>query len=286
MKVGFIGIGIMGRPMALNLLRAGHSLSVYDAVPGRCQTLVAAGALEAGSPREVAGLSEVIITMVPDAPQVEDALFGANGAAHGITPGKIVIDMSSISPKLTLQFAARLAALGCEMLDAPVTGGEPGAIEARLAIMAGGKPEIYEKCLPLLQVMGKTIVHAGPNGAGQKMKIVNQVVGSLNVLAMVEGIRLAQAAGLDLDAALKVVGGGAASSWMVVNLGPKVAAGDFAPGFMLKLHQKDLRVASEFIQELGAEFPGTKLAYELFTEALKRGLGDQGNQGLYNLWSE
>ncbi len=284
LKVGFAGLGIMGQPMARRLLTAGFPLVVFDLSHARCEPLIAAGASGAESLKELAAQSDVVITMVPDTPDVESALFGERGVSFGLKPGSIVIDMSTISPSATVRFARRLAEKGCEMLDAPVSGGEPGAQAGTLAIMVGGKREVFEKCLPIFQAVGKTITFTGPQGNGQKTKLINQVVGSLNVLAMVEGLRLAGAAGLDLDATVRSVAGGAAGSWMVANLGPKVIKGDFAPGFSIKLHHKDLRLVRELVTELGGDYPGIELVYSLFSSAIEKGLGGQGNQGLINLW--
>lgn len=284
MKVGFIGLGIMGSPMAANLMKAGFALAVHDRDPARVAPLEALGALAAGSPAALADFGEVFITMLPDTPQVEEVLFGESGLATALRPGAVVIDMSTISPKATVEFARRLGQRSVETLDAPVSGGEPGAREGRLSIMVGGRREVFDRCLPLFQTMGNKIVYTGPNGHGQKTKLVNQVVGSLNLLAAVEGVRLARAAGLDLDLTFEAVGGGAAGSWMWSNLGPKMAAGDYRPGFMIKLHAKDLRLASELWEELGLEAPGTRLCHELFQQALARGLGELGNQGLIRLW--
>lgn len=284
MRVGFIGLGIMGAPMASNLIKAGFELAVHDCVRERTASLEALGARVADSPAELAPLAEVFITMLPDTPQVEAVLFGEAGLAGALSPGSVVIDMSTISPRATMEFARRLGERQVDMLDAPVSGGEPGARQGRLSIMVGGRREVYERCLPLFQVMGSKIVYTGPNGHGQKTKLVNQVVGSLNLLAAVEGIRLARAAGLDLGLTLEAVGGGAAGSWMWSNLGPKMAARDYAPGFMIKLHAKDLRLASELLAELGLDAPGTGLCHELFERAVAEGLGDLGNQGLIRLW--
>jgi 3-hydroxyisobutyrate dehydrogenase len=284
LKVGFAGLGIMGQPMARRLLTAGFPLVVFDLSRARCEPLIAAGALGVESPKDLAAQSDVVITMVPDTPDVESALFGERGVSFGLKPGSVVIDMSTISPSATVRFAGVLAEKGCEMLDAPVSGGEPGAQAGTLAIMVGGKPEVFEKCLPIFQAVGKTITFTGPQGNGQKTKLINQVVGSLNVLAMVEGLRLAGAAGLDLDATVRSVAGGAAGSWMVANLGPKVIKGDFAPGFSIKLHHKDLRLVHELATELGGDYPGIELVYSLFSSAVEKGLGGQGNQGLINLW--
>jgi 3-hydroxyisobutyrate dehydrogenase-like beta-hydroxyacid dehydrogenase len=284
MNAGFIGLGIMGAPMAANLLKAGFPLAVYNRTPSRCGPLQALGAVACETPAEVARRSDVVVTIVSETRDVEAVLFGPDGAAEGLRPGSVVIDMSTISPAATVEFAARLRAQGVDMLDAPVSGGESGAIEGRLSIMAGGPREAFDRCLPLFEAMGRKIVHTGGNGNGQRTKLVNQVVGSLNLLAVVEGVRMAQAAGLDPNVTLEAIGGGAAGSWMWSNLGPKIFAGDFAPGFSIRLHQKDLRLAKESLEELGLDAPGTALLHRLFTEALDRGLGEQGNQGLFDLW--
>jgi len=232
----------------------------------------------------LAARSDVVITIVSDTPDVEAVLFAENGLASGLKPGSVVIDMSTISPRATAQFADRLRAQSVAMLDAPVSGGESGAKTGALSIMVGGDRAAFDRCLPLLQAMGKNIVYTGTNGNGQKTKLVNQIVGSLNLIAAVEGLRVAQAAGLDPGDTIRAVGAGAAGSWMVSHLGPKIAAGDFAPGFSISLHQKDLRLAKEFVEELRLDAPGTLLSYELFTAALEAGLGECGNQGLFRLW--
>ena len=284
MKAGFIGLGIMGGPMAANLIKAGFELAVHDCDRARCAPLEALGARVGDSPAALAEFGDVFITMLPDTPQVEVVLFGDSGLAASLRPGAVVIDMSTISARATVEFARRLGERQVEMLDAPVSGGEPGARLGRLSIMVGGRREVFDRCLPLFQAMGSKIVYAGPNGHGQKTKLVNQVVGSLNLLAAVEGVRLAQAAGLDLDQTLEAVGGGAAGSWMWSNLGPKLGAKDYQPGFMIKLHAKDLRLASEFWEDMGLEAPGTALCHELFQRAVEKGFGDLGNQGLIRLW--
>lgn len=286
MNVGFVGLGIMGQPMALNALRAGFALHVYDRVEQRSEPVGAAGAGVCSSAAEVASRSDVVITMVPDTAAVEDALFSPNGVAEGIRPGSVVIDMSTISAQATGQFAARLQEKSVEMLDAPVSGGEPGAVAGTLSIMVGGAREVLDRFLPLLQSMGKRIVYCGGIGTGQKTKVVNQIVGSLNLLATVEGLRVAKAAGLDLPEVVQAVAGGAAGSWMLSNLGPKIIAGDFNPGFSIRLHAKDLRLAHELTEQLGLDAPGTALAHTLFEEAMKKGLENLGNQGLYKLWSD
>ena len=284
MKVGFVGLGIMGAPMAANLIGAGFALNVYNRTSGKCEALEKLGARAYPTPAGLASASEVVVTIVSDTPDVEAVLFGENGLAEGLEPGSVVIDMSTISPTRTVEFSARLADRRVAMLDAPVSGGDKGAIAGTLSIMVGGEQEAFNRCLPLFEAMGRNIVYAGSSGSGQKTKLVNQVVGSLNLLAMIEGLRMAEQAGLDPQRTLDAVGAGAAGSWMWTHLGPRVARRDFAPGFMIRLHQKDLRLAAEFMRDLGIDMPGTSLSHELFTEALRKGLGEYGNQGLYKLW--
>lgn len=274
----------MGAPMAANLAKAGFSISVYNRTAAKCEPLRKLGARVATSPAEAARGSDVIITIVSDTPDVQAVLFGDNGVAAAIREGGVVIDMSTISARATTQFSERLAAQGVMLLDAPVSGGEAGAINGTLSIMAGGDRAAFDKCLPVLQAMGRNIVYTGPSGSGQKTKMVNQVVGSLNLLAVIEGLRVTKAAALDPETTLRAVGSGAAGSWMVSNIGPKIAAGDFRPGFFVRLQQKDLRLAAEMLQELGLDAPGTALMLSLFTQAVERGLGDLGNHGLSQLW--
>jgi 3-hydroxyisobutyrate dehydrogenase len=284
MQIGFIGLGIMGRPLALNLVKAGFSLTVYNRTASKCEPLRSAGASVARSPREVAASADVIITMVSDTKDVESVLFGSEGIWHGLRQNQVVIDMSTISPEATIEFARRLAERSCDMLDAPVTGGEKGAIEGTLTIMVGGKREVFDRCLPILQAIGKNIVYVGESGNGQKTKLVNQIICACNIVSIVEGLRFARLSGLELETTLKVVSSGAAASWMLSNLAPKILQGDFAPGFLIRLQQKDLRLVLESIQKIDGSFPATELAYKLFTEAVERGLGEQGTQGLINLY--
>lgn len=282
MKLGFIGLGIMGVPMAMNLRKAGFEVIVYNRTPAKTETLRSLGASVADSPKQVAAEAEIIITIVSDTPDVQDVLFGESGVAAGLTPGKIVVDMSTISPEATKAFATKISAHGCELLDAPVSGGEPGAIAGTLTIMVGGSQAAFEKCRAVFSAMGKNIVHTGPSGSGQCTKMVNQVICSLNIVAMTEGLLLAQRAGLDLARTLQVVANGAAGSWMLTNLAPRILQNDFAPGFMMKLQQKDLRLAMELLAGAEERFPGTKLAHQLFSHAVALGLGAQGTQGLIN----
>lgn len=283
-KIGVIGLGVMGKPMASNLLRAVFALTVFDQARERCESLAKTGAAVAESPEQMARTSDVVITILPETNTVEQVLFGEKGVAVGLQPNCVVIDMSTISPTATIEFAGRLEARGCAMLDAPVSGGQKGAVEGTLGIMVGGRKEVFEKYLPILQTMGKTITFTGPIGNGQKTKLVNQLVGAVNLLAAVEGLRLMRAAGLDPETTLKAVSSGAASSWMLVNLGPLILKGDFAPGFSIRLQLKDLKLLREWISELGGDFPAAELVYDLFNKAVQMGLEKQGNQGLINIW--
>jgi len=286
MHIGFIGLGIMGKPMAMSLLKAGFTLTVYNRTGAKCGPLVDAGAAAVSSPLDAATCSDVVVTVVSDTPDVEAVLFGDEGIWHGLKEGQIVIDMSSISPAATQRFAVRLREKNVEMLDAPVTGGEKGAIEGTLAIMVGGERDTFNRCLPIFQAMGKTIVYAGQSGSGQKTKLVNQMLCAQHIVAMAEGLRFARLYGLDMETTLKVVSGGAAGSWMLSNLGPRILRNDFAPGFTIKLQQKDMRLVREALQDMKAIYPATELAYELFTEAVASGLGDLGTQGLIKLFKD
>lgn len=283
MKVGFVGLGIMGKPMARNLMRAGFELAVWNRTAARCDDVVSEGARRGNSPAELARSCDAVITIVSDTPDVESVLFGAGGVAEGIGPGKVVIDMSTISPEATERFAARLAERGADLLDAPVSGGEVGAIEARLAIMVGGRAEAFERCLPLFQAMGKNIVHLGPSGSGQRCKLVNQIVGAVNILATAEGLRFAQAAGLDAGKVLSAITRGAAGSWMLENLGPKMVRGDWRPGFLVRLQDKDLRLVREAADRMGLDLPTARLAATMFADATRVGHGEQGTQALFQI---
>jgi 3-hydroxyisobutyrate dehydrogenase len=276
----------MGRPMALNLVKAGFPLTVYNRTAAKCKPLIDAGAVSVSSTREVARSSDVVITIVSDTPDVESVLFGKEAVASGLREGQIVIDMSSISPSATETFAARLREHRVDMLDAPVTGGEKGAIEGTLAIMVGGRRETFEKCLPIFQAMGRTILYTGENGTGQKTKLVNQLLCAQHIVAMSDGLRFARESGLDLETTLKVVTGGAAGSWMLTNMAPRILQNDFAPGFTIKLQHKDLRLVREALTEMKGRYPATELAYSLFSEAVDNGLGELGTQGFIKLFGD
>ncbi len=283
-QVGFIGLGVMGEPMAGNLLRAGFEVTVFNRTRHKCEKLSTMGAKVADSSRQVAAAGEIVITMVSDTASVERVLFGEDGVAGGLKPGAVVIDMSTISPLATIEFGKRLEAMGCAMLDAPVSGGPKGAREGTLGIMVGGSRAVFDCCLPIFQAMGKTITHTGPLGNGQKTKMVNQLVGATNLLGAVEGLRLARKAGLDVPTTLQAVMSGAANSWMLANLIPTILKEDFAPGFSIRLQHKDLKLLTDWTASLGGDFPAAQMVFSLFSQAMEKGLEGQGNQGLINIW--
>jgi 3-hydroxyisobutyrate dehydrogenase len=279
-RIGFIGLGIMGRGMAANILRAGFPLTVWNRTAERAAGLVSDGARLARSPAEVAAASDIIITCVSDTPDVQEVILGSQGVIHGVQAGSLVIDMSTISPEATQAIAAALAAQGVGMLDAPVSGGNEGAAKGTLSIMVGGKAEALQRALPVLQAMGQRITHVGPNGAGQTVKLVNQVIVVGNCLAMCEGLLLAQAGGVELDKALEAVSAGAAGSWMLSQRGPQILARDWRPGFTIALQQKDLRLVLEAADQFGVPLPGTALIFQLYRTLEAKGLGGDGNHGL------
>lgn len=279
-RVGFIGLGIMGGPMAANLLAAGYELTVWNRTAAKTEPLAAAGARVAGSPAEVAAASEVTFTCVTASADVEAVVLGPGGVIEGATPGSIVVDCSTIAPATARNVHARLAERGVAMLDAPVSGGDVGAKAGALAIMVGGDAETFERALPVLRAIGKTIVHVGPPGAGQVVKLCNQVAGGLNLLAMAEAISLCRRSGVDPAKMLEVVSAGAAGSWMLQHLGPRAVAGDFAPGFMVDLMQKDLGLVLEAAHETHTPLPGSALVRQLFEMLQARGRGREGTQAI------
>ena len=278
--VGFIGLGIMGRPMARHLLRAGYPLTVWNRSRPGIEELVRDGASPGSSPEDVARQSDVLITMVTDSQDVEKVALGPKGIIEGGRPRLIHIDMSTISPTVTRRIASRLAEKGIEMLDAPVSGGDTGAQAGTLSIMVGGKEETFQRCRPIFEVLGRTIVYCGPNGAGQTVKLSNQIVVALNNLAMCEALVFATKAGVDTRRMLEAVGAGAASSWALLNLAPRILARDFRPGFKVAHQQKDLRLALETAEEQAIPLPGTSLVHQLFAAVEAEGLGAEGTQAL------
>jgi len=279
-RLGFIGLGVMGGPMARNLLAAGYPLTVWNRTRSRMDELVSLGAAAAGSPRGVAEGSDVVITMVTDSPDVEEVVLGPSGVIEGARPGMTVVDMSTISPRVARRVAEVLAEKGIRMLDAPVSGGDVGAREGTLSIMVGGPEEAFRECLPILQVLGKRVTYMGGSGMGQAAKLCNQVICVLNIEAVCEGLMLGARAGLDLERLLEVVTAGAAGSWMLSNLGPKMVKRDFEPGFRVSHQQKDLRLALSAAAELGLPLPGTALVQQMFRAVEAEGMAGKGTQAL------
>jgi len=279
-KIGFIGLGIMGEPMAKNLIKAGFDLIVYNRTKSKTDSLKQLGAIVASSPTEIANNSKYIITMLTDSPDVEQVILGQDGVYEGIQNDSIVIDMSTISPNVTRDINSKLAKKKSFLLDAPVSGGSWGAIEATLSIMVGGDKEAFDKSIPLFEGMGKNIVHTGPSGMGQTTKLINQILVAGTMNAVAEALVFAAKSGADLEKTIAAVGGGAAASWQLNTLGPKLIQGDFEPGFMIKLQQKDLRLVIEAAQEMGVSVPATSLVNQFFIGLLSQGLGDEGTQAL------
>jgi len=269
-KVGFIGLGIMGNPMAGQLIKGGHDVYLYSR-SGVPATLVEAGGTACASSRDVAERADIIITMVPDTPHVASVLFDADGVAAGLAPGKIVVDMSSISPVETKVFAARIKALGCEYVDAPVSGGEVGAKAATLTIMAGGSEAAFARVKPLFELMGKNITLVGDNGAGQTCKVANQIIVALNIEAVGEALLFASRMGADPAKVRQALMGGFASSRILEVHGERMVKRTFDPGFRIELHQKDLNLALSSARAVGVALPNTATAQELFNSCAAHG---------------
>jgi 2-hydroxy-3-oxopropionate reductase len=279
MNVGFIGLGIMGRPMAGHVLEAGHTLFLHD-IAKLPKELLNAGALACASCKEVATNSEVVITMVPDTPDVERALFDPGGVAEGLSRGKSVVDMSSISPLATKYFARRINERGCEYLDAPVSGGEVGAKAASLTIMVGGSPSAFEKVRPLFELMGKNITLVGGNGDGQTTKVANQIIVALTIEAVGEALLFAAKAGADPAKVRSALMGGFASSRILEVHGERILQRNFDPGFRIELHQKDLNLALQGARALQISLPNTATCQELFNACAARGGGAWDHSGM------
>ncbi len=278
-RIGFIGLGIMGRPMAENLLEAGFSLTVHNRTRSKERLLADAGATVAASAAEVAARSDVVITMVPDTPDVEAALLGPHGVHEAARPGLLVVDMSTISPEREREMATIFREKGCELLDAPVTGGDVGAQQGTLMIMVGGEKTAFEKVLPILRAMGKGVHHVGPSGAGQSLKLCNQILSAVNMMALSEALLLAGKAGIDLEQFLQVLGGEAGGSWQLTNLGPKIVRRELGPAFMIGLMQKDLSLAQELGRQLNVPLFSTALAQQLYRVVSKpRGMVPWGRR--------
>ena len=281
--LGLIGLGIMGRPMARNLLAAGYSVTVHDVNRAAVEELVTAGATEGTSPRQVAQATDVLITMLPDSPQVREVYLGPDGAFEALRPGWLAIDMSSIAPSTARELAVAATAGGAEMLDAPVSGGDKGAIAGTLSIMVGGTAEAFERALPILQAMGKTIVHVGPAGAGQVVKVCNQVVVAVVIEAVSEALVLGAKAGVDPARIADVLQGGLAATKVLEMRRDNMLTGRFDPGFRIRLHQKDLKNALELAGETSVALPAAALVEQLMRAMAARGRADYDHSGLVTL---
>jgi len=285
-KVGFIGLGIMGKPMAKNLLEAGHELVVYNRTAEKAEELAGDGATVAGSPKEVAEQSDVIITMLPDSPQVEEVLAGEGGVLEGIREGSLIVDMSTISPVVTRDLAAKAGEHGASMLDAPVSGGDVGAIDGTLSIMVGGSEADFERAGPLFEAMGKTITHVGEVGAGQVVKAANQIVVALTIEAVSEALVLGSKAGVDPAKILDVLGGGLAWNKVMEAKREKMLGHSFDPGFKIELHHKDLGIALATGREYGVSLPVTAVVDQMLEALEAKGRGDRDHSAILTLIEE
>jgi len=285
-RIGFIGLGIMGKPMAGHLVKGGYTVTVWNRTASKAADLVKAGARHGTSPKEVAAQSDISIVMVADTPDVRQVVLNENGVLEGARRGSVVVDMSTISPVATREIAGALAARGVEMLDAPVSGGEKGAVEATLSIMVGGKPEVFERVLPVFQLMGKNIVHIGGNGAGQVTKACNQLVLSLTILGVAEAINLARKAGVDPAKVRSALLGGFAQSRVLELHGQRMLDENYAPGFRTRLYHKDMGIVTETGRALGMPLLGGALAAQLYQIAMNEGLGEMDYSALAKVVGE
>jgi 2-hydroxy-3-oxopropionate reductase len=284
--IGFIGLGIMGKPMARNLLKAGHRVVVYDIVPSGMDDVASAGAEKGASPKDVAGRADIVITMVPDGPEMEQAILGPGGVIEGARKGATVIDMSSISPMVAQRVGAALEAKGIEFLDAPVSGGEPKAIDGTLAIMVGGKQEVFDKMEPILKTMGATVTLTGKVGAGNVTKLANQIMVAVNIAGMGEALALATKAGLDPEVVFNAVKAGLAGSTVLNVKAPMVYSRNFKPGFRIRLHQKDLRNALLAAESLKVSLPLTSAVQNMLIALMNNGKGDLDHSAIVQITEE
>lgn len=281
--IGFVGLGIMGRPMARNLLKAGYSLVVHSRSRGPVDEIAKAGAKVGTSPRDVAAQCDVLITMLPNSPDVEQVVLGRDGVIEGARPGMILLDMSTISPIVSQKVGAALQAKSVKMLDAPVSGGEKGAIDGVLSIMVGGDRAVFDQVLPIFQAMGKTITHLGPLGAGGFTKLANQIIVAINLTALGEALTLAKKAGLDRELTLTALAGGLAGSKCLDQKKPNYVADTYNPGFKIDLHYKDLGLIMESARALGVPLPTTAAVQELFSALRVKGRGGLDHSGVITL---
>ncbi len=286
MKIGFIGLGIMGKPMSKNLIKAGYELVVCDVVKAAVDDVVAAGAKAAATPKEVAKQVDYIITMLPNSPQVRQVVLGENGVVEGARAGAVVIDMSSIAPLVSREVAKNLSEKGIEMLDAPVSGGEPKAIDGTLSVMVGGKKEIFEKCFPLMKAMAASVVLTGDIGAGNVTKLANQIIVAINIAAMSEALVLASKAGVEPELVYKAIRGGLAGSTVLDAKAPLVMDRKFDPGFRINLHIKDLGNVLETSHEVGVPLPLTSAVMEMMQALKVDGMGNNDHCSLVRYYEK
>jgi 3-hydroxyisobutyrate dehydrogenase len=275
MKVAFIGLGTMGAPMALNLLKAGHTVTVHNRTRSKEEALASAGSRRAASPAEAAEGAQIVITCVSDTPDMEAVILAETGVINGAAPGTIVVDMSTVSPSATRRVAAALGEKGVRMIDAPVSGGSEGAQKGTLSIMVGGEETDLNEVRPVLEAMGNTITHVGPIGAGQLTKAINQIVVAGTYWGVAEGITLGLKAGLDMERVVQAVGGGAAGSWAMANRSGNMITNTYPLGFKVRLHRKDLDIALEVARELGVTLPVAAYVEQVETGLITRGHGDE-----------
>src|SRR6266516_3153567 len=285
-KVGFIGLGIMGKPMAKNLIKAGFTLVVHNRSRMAVDELVKLGATAAGSPREVASSVDTIITMLPNSPDVESVALGEKGIKEGAARGQLFLDMSTINPIVSQKIAKELEPLGVAMVDAPVSGGEKGAIEGTLSIMVGGRSQDFERALPIFNVLGKTITHMGPLGAGGFTKLANQIIVAINLTAIGEALVFGTKAGVDPQKMIRALAGGLAGSKCLDQKSEKILTGDFAPGFKIDLHFKDLNLIHEAARSVGVPIPTAALVEQLFAALRIRGRGGLDHSGVITLFED
>ena len=283
-SIGFIGTGVMGASMAGHLLQAGKRLTVYSRTRSKAQALLDRGAAWADSPADLAKTCDVVFTIVGFPKDVEEVYLGARGLVANMRPGALLVDMTTSRPDLAVRIAKAAAERGGQALDAPVSGGDRGAREATLAIMVGGGAKVFERALPLLQIMGKNIVHQGPAGSGQHCKTCNQIAIACNMIGVCEAMAYARKAGLDPETVLKTIGAGAAASWSLNNLAPRMMKGDFAPGFYVKHFIKDMGIAAEAADQMALDTPGLDLALALYRRLAAQGGEDNGTQALCKLY--
>ncbi len=282
LNIGFVGLGIMGGPMCRNLLKAGHKLVVYDIVPALVERGVADGASAGGSACDVAEQSEIIITMLPDGPQVEEAVLGPGGVLEGARPGSTIVDMSSINPVVAQKVGAECTAKGVRFLDAPVSGGEPKAIDGTLAIMVGGDKAVFDEMLPVLQALGSSVTLTGPIGAGNVTKLANQIMVACNIAAMSEALVLARQCGVDPEVVFQAVKGGLAGSTVLNAKAPMVIARNFKPGFRIRLHKKDLRNALLAAESVNVALPLTSTVQQMLISLMNSGKGELDHSAIVN----